>query len=720
MHDFDKLFTLLPVRASSFQSGRMQNKSNGEALQIKFSVPFSCTPRFHAFASNRAGEQFSIPRDSIVISQKGARVVVSDVPSECCAVSWLAYSLPLNDAHFISASNALNLDQNASSQALFGSIQDCVKALGPNATNTTGSTLLHCSADVGNIGAMKLLLELGADINAQDFDGFTPLMTAIAMQHWRAAQFLMESPNCNLTLKNEKMRSLVHILCRSRGNRHSFEDLGEIYGFLTKLLSSVPNAFMNEGDEDGNTPLHHIAMCSIPKNNTPEISSHSHEESIEICQIPMFHVDLGDILLSMNTETNCKNSSGMTPLAIAVQMENFPLSRILIEEGAELGAGGEGKTASEILSKSKNKEFVSNILSVKKIVPSQRRNRMKPIEKPAPISIGYMSAITTVARSPVIGAKIVGEGLRDALKSLVSFRSSKKIDVKSVLEPISEKDFWIVELPSQKSLIQLLAEPEFKSVKESFESFFLNMASPESAKRSPSEEGKFVSNFIESIGDNILQRLKLKRTETDEKNVEKVMDDINFFVFSQIYDQVFKKPALQGKDALFSLQLTFLQSTLTPSDFYIPPKFDLSCVEQAKVALQSMNDEITPTRKLQKIMQSCKIIISSIQKSGAEGSADDFFPLFSYVILRSNISSHCSNIDFIERFLPDNRKSDALFCFFTHLKAASQFIESQAEAEVAKSPLGECTQPASCTTPSLAKDCVATPTESDPLSSKVI
>ncbi|RZF38920.1 hypothetical protein LSTR_LSTR005167 [Laodelphax striatellus] len=65
----------------------------------------------------------------------------------------------------------------------------------------TGATALHVAAAKGYIKVMELLLEGGADVNAQDLDGWTPLHAAA---HWgqKDAAELLTKHNCIMDMKN--------------------------------------------------------------------------------------------------------------------------------------------------------------------------------------------------------------------------------------------------------------------------------------------------------------------------------------------------------------------------------------------------------------------------------------------------------------------------------------------------------------------------------------
>lgn len=66
-----------------------------------------------------------------------------------------------------------------------------------------GQTALHLAARHGRVPIVRLLLAQGADPNAQDHAGTTPLISACDRGHVNIVQILLEDTNCDINLKDK-------------------------------------------------------------------------------------------------------------------------------------------------------------------------------------------------------------------------------------------------------------------------------------------------------------------------------------------------------------------------------------------------------------------------------------------------------------------------------------------------------------------------------------
>lgn len=82
-----------------------------------------------------------------------------------------------------------------------------------DATADLGSnrTLLHVAADYGQDAIIKLLLEeKGAQVNARDDNGFTPLANAVLEGHTKCVKLLLEK-GADKTVKLDSGESLLEV-----------------------------------------------------------------------------------------------------------------------------------------------------------------------------------------------------------------------------------------------------------------------------------------------------------------------------------------------------------------------------------------------------------------------------------------------------------------------------------------------------------------------------
>ena len=176
----------------------------------------------------------------------------------------------------------------------------------PNATDDDGETPLGLAAWNANPMVTSHLLRADADPNIADNEGGTPLYTAVGENSWRVVQLLLGAGADPNAVGNDGW-SPLHLAARLNVER------------IAQLLLDA-GANPNTPNGAGMTPLHSAAR-----------------EGAE-------HV--ADLLLDANANPNTKDNDGYTPLHwAAAQGRSAPAIKLLLDEGADLLAeSNEGRT----------------------------------------------------------------------------------------------------------------------------------------------------------------------------------------------------------------------------------------------------------------------------------------------------------------------------------------------------------------------------------------
>ncbi len=151
----------------------------------------------------------------------------------------------------------------------------------PNVKNEAGKTPLHIAAMYGYRDIVELLLDHGADPNARDWGGQTPL-------HWVA---------------------------------------GSGYPDVIELLLER-GADPNARDAHGNTPLHIAAMAKYFSDEA-ELMFKIAPKILGPAGFPYDRTDVVRLLLEYGADPTIENYAGMTPLDLAIKMENDEAAEII-------------------------------------------------------------------------------------------------------------------------------------------------------------------------------------------------------------------------------------------------------------------------------------------------------------------------------------------------------------------------------------------------------
>jgi ankyrin repeat protein len=180
-----------------------------------------------------------------------------------------------------------------------------------------GRTPLHLFAKGGNsirsdeVGVTRLLVEHGADINAQDKDKTTPLHLALYCGNLEIVRVLLGC-GANSNAKNALGLTPLHMV--SHGSVR-FDDRCYLASVAELLLKH--GADINARDKDNATPLHLASYC----------------DDLEIVRV----------LLDRGANVNAKNALGLTPLHMVSHgsarfNDGSCVAQLLLENGADVNA----------------------------------------------------------------------------------------------------------------------------------------------------------------------------------------------------------------------------------------------------------------------------------------------------------------------------------------------------------------------------------------------
>ena len=180
----------------------------------------------------------------------------------------------------------------------FSYFQDAMLARNVNSRFDDGQTPLHLAAIYGHNAIAKYLLENNADTSVQDSSGATPLHEAVRYGNVEIAKALLNS-GANVNARDNLGKTpLMLILPKDK--------TAEIY----KLLITY-RADLCQKDMFGDTVLHTASMLNVGASTF-------------------------SVLINGGADVDARNKEGVTPLAIAVQKNDFETVKLLTAAGADI------------------------------------------------------------------------------------------------------------------------------------------------------------------------------------------------------------------------------------------------------------------------------------------------------------------------------------------------------------------------------------------------
>jgi len=192
---------------------------------------------------------------------------------------------------------------------------------------STKVTSLYQAMQLGDVAKVKVFLEQGADVNAKNENGQTPLLLAAQNNDVNTAKLLI-SAGADVNIKNNAGQTSIDIAL-SQGNKEIIKLLLDKGAEITSLHGALQlgnlarvkalleqGADVNAKDKQGKTALFYAV-----ENN---------------------HKDIVELLIAKGADVNAKEDGGYTPLYYAFWSKNKDLITLLISKGAAVNVVPEG------------------------------------------------------------------------------------------------------------------------------------------------------------------------------------------------------------------------------------------------------------------------------------------------------------------------------------------------------------------------------------------
>jgi ankyrin repeat protein len=210
-----------------------------------------------------------------------------------------------------------------------------VETIDLKARDDSGNTLLHHAIRRYDVKMVKLLIEHGADIDAKDGQGNTPLDVAINYMHNKEIIDLLIAKGAHKTEGREPKK--IPAISQDE--------------FLQNLKKTVAEGQdINQADAGGRTPLHEASMLGyedsvrflLDKGANPCAADTSGFTALHFA-VMHSHLEVAEVLIEHGANVNAKdNKNNFTPLHFAVMAHsrNLELAELLIRNGADINAVG--------------------------------------------------------------------------------------------------------------------------------------------------------------------------------------------------------------------------------------------------------------------------------------------------------------------------------------------------------------------------------------------
>lgn len=188
---------------------------------------------------------------------------------------------------------------------------------------------LMVAASNGLVSEIERLISKGADVNAESYQGATPLIFAVASNQLTAVTKLLEyAPDVNKMTENFETPLIISVKNRN----------AEIAEALIR-----GGADINMADKFGAAPLHYAALngsfilADLLVYYDADCNKKANDGTTPLmAAIWSGYADITDLLFQSGANLEARDNSGFTPLLIASQLGDTLIMNLLLKEGVNI------------------------------------------------------------------------------------------------------------------------------------------------------------------------------------------------------------------------------------------------------------------------------------------------------------------------------------------------------------------------------------------------
>jgi uncharacterized protein len=268
----------------------------------------------------------------------------------------IAGALVVTAAIALATTHALAEATDENEELIDAAANNVDKGADPNGNGLFDLPLLIEAADSGNMEAMKVLLEKGANVNVRDSYGWTALMTAVSDGHPEIMNYVRYLSSAFWEKNNpaKKDHTKVAALLLEKGADVNARDeagrtalIAASYDGKSKVVELLieKGADVEAKSSDGSTALisaagrgqTEVVKLLLKKGATADAKDNFNQTAL-MKAAWMRHPEVVKALLDKRADVNAKGSNGWTALNSAAAVGDPEVVKLLLDAGADINA----------------------------------------------------------------------------------------------------------------------------------------------------------------------------------------------------------------------------------------------------------------------------------------------------------------------------------------------------------------------------------------------